>query len=357
MAMSPAEPKASEARILFLADCGPEVGGGHVMRCLALAQALTQQGAACAMLEPQAAAGVLDAFAPPELERIRTAASSRAGIVEAAVQAAEGWRAGLVFVDHYGLGKAEELRLGEGDRAVAVIDDLADRAHACRLLVDPSLGRTSDDYRNLTPADCQVLAGPDFALLAPAFGEARAAALAARRPEAKPRRLLVSLGLMDLRGITCRVLELIQPKLGDMQVDVVAGAAAPSLPALRAMADDKRRIRLHVDTRNMADLIACADIGIGAGGVSTWERAALGLPSISLILADNQRPLALELDRQGAVLAVEAWSEGFASGMDAAFERISSDGSLRARLSETSAALCDGDGAKRVAAALLRLLA
>lgn len=337
MAMSPAKPKPSPARILLLPDCGPEVGGGHVMRCLALAEALMARGAACAMLATPSVAKVLDVFAPRELDRI---------------EAADRWDADVVLVDHYRLTAEDERRLGE---TVAVIDDLADRPHACRLLIDPTLGRAEDAYAALTPAGCRVLTGPAYALLAPGFAQARISALAARRPEAAPRRLLLSLGLTDLGGITERVLRLITPQLGELQVDVAVGGAAPGLPALQTLAAEDPRIGLHVDTREMPSLIAAADVGIGAGGVSTWERATLGLPSISLVLADNQRNLARELDRRGAVLAIEA-GEGMSTALPEAFGRLLGEAGLRRRLSETSAILCDGRGAARVAEAVLALV-
>ena len=323
------------------------------MRCLALARALMARGAACAMLAPPPAAGVLEAFAPPELWRIDAPSAVARDLATTAREAAGRWAADLVFVDHYDLAGADERQLGA---PAAVIDDLADRDHACRLLVDPTLGRTADAYRSLTPADCRVLTGPEFALLAPGFAQARTAALAGRRPQDLPRRLLISLGLMDLRGITGAVLELILPLLGEVQVDVVVGSVAPSLPALRAAAGSDGRIRLHVDSRDMPGLIASADIGIGAGGVSTWERAALGLPSISVILADNQRELAGELGRRGALLAVEAWTDDLAKDLPSAFTLLIGDGATRKRLSETSAALCDGGGADRVAEAILALI-
>jgi len=353
MAMSPAKPNLSPARILFLPDCGPEVGGGHVMRCLALAEALMAEGAACAMLATPSTTRMLDAFAPQALERIAAPDPAFPALTDGAREAGARWGADVIFVDHYRLAAEAEQRLGQ---TVAVIDDLADRRHACRLLIDPTLGRTQEDYAALTPAGCRVLTGPAHALLAPRFAQARAAALGRRRPARAPRRLLLSLGLTDLGGITERVIRLIEPQLGDLNVDIVVGGGAPSLATLQGMAAGDRRIRLHVDTRDMAALIAAADIGVGAGGVSTWERATLGLPSISVVLADNQRNLARALDRRGAVLASEA-GEGLSMDLPAAFARLLGDGVLRRRLSETSASLCDGRGAARVAEAVLALVA
>jgi UDP-2,4-diacetamido-2,4,6-trideoxy-beta-L-altropyranose hydrolase len=316
MAMSPAKAKASQRRVLFLADCGPEIGGGHVMRCLSLARALTARGAACAMIATPAVARVLDAFDDKAILRLPVAEGPLHALVDAACEEVARWGADVAVVDHYGLVAEQERLLAV---PVVAIDDLADRPHACRLLIDPSLGREAEDYGALTPRGARILAGPDYALLAPAFAETRAKSLRARRPEDPPRRLLVSLGLMDLKGITGRVLHRLAPRLEGLEVEVVVGGEAQSLPWLKHLASGDPRVRLHVDTREMAALIAAADVGIGGGGSSTWERATLGLPSISLILADNQRELAFELGRRGAVLAVEARGEAFVSELPAAW--------------------------------------
>ncbi len=353
MAMSPAKPKPSPARILFLADCGPEVGGGHVMRCLALAESLMASGARCAMLATPQVAQVLDVFADQRLER--AAVTDAHELVDACVAFARDWKADALVIDHYGLAPSQELTLSEAVRAVAAIDDLADRRRHCQLLVDPTLGRDAAEYAGLTPPGTQVLTGPTHALLAPAYAAMRKSALSARRPEDPPRRLLVSLGLMDLRGVTSRVLDLILPQLSGIEVDVVVGAAAPSLPWLRRLEAREPGVRLHVDSRGMARLICTADIGIGAGGSSTWERAVLGLPSISLILADNQHSLALELARRGASLALDARGDGLSEELPEALARLIGDGDLRRRLSNISADLCDGRGAHRVAQAILAL--
>ena len=355
MAMSPADLKSSAPRVLFLADCGAEAGGGHVMRCLSLVQALQARGAVCAMVATPAVVRVLDAFADERLVRLAAPEGPLHGLVEAAREAAGQWAPSVIVVDHYRLGALHELRLSGVAGAIAVIDDLADREHACRLLVDPTLGRAAQDYAPLTPPGTPVLTGPAYALLAPAYAQACGATLRARQAEARPRRLLVSLGLMDHGGITGRVLNLIQPEVGDLELDVVVGAGAKGLPWLRHLAGLDPRMRLHVDTREMASLIAAADIGVGAGGSSTWERATLGLPSISLILAENQRGLALGLDRRGASLAVDARREGFAASLPEAFGRLLGDGELRLRLSRTSAELCDGEGALRVSEAVTGL--
>src|SRR5204863_825253 len=137
-----------------------------------------------------------------------------------------------------------------------------DRKHRCDLLVDASFGRQAGDYASLVPAGATVLTGPDHALLRPSFADARPAALAHRKG-AVGHRALGSLGLTDADGVTAKVARHLS---GLVPMDVVLGAAAPSLEAVRALPG----VILHVDAPNMAELIAQADIGIGGGGVSCW---------------------------------------------------------------------------------------
>src|SRR4051812_41418266 len=121
----------AEPRILFLADGGPEVGGGHVMRCLTLAGALAQRGARCGFVDHPGARPILEAFAGPELERLPVQELGADAIAAQAAGLAGAWD--TVVVDHYRLSAPHEERLREGGQAVVVIDDLADRPHGCDL--------------------------------------------------------------------------------------------------------------------------------------------------------------------------------------------------------------------------------
>jgi UDP-2,4-diacetamido-2,4,6-trideoxy-beta-L-altropyranose hydrolase len=324
-------------RILFFADAGEAVGGGHVMRSLTLAEALIERGATCAFIATPAAAGLLDTFARPEIERVT------------ALDDGARWRPDVLVIDHYGVGATHERALA-GLAKLAAIDDLA-REHAVDMIIDPSLGRHATNYAG--QAARVVLAGPTYALVRTAFAAAREAALARRGGE--PRRCLVSLGLTDLEGITGRIVELLLQKSGDVALDVVVGSAAPSLPALQDLAG-KGRISLHVDARDMAELVANADIAVGAGGSSVWERATLGLPTILLVLAENQQTMAEGLQSGGLALVLDPAARRFETQLTDAWRRLMGSADLRRELSERPAALCDGQGAGRVADALLAML-
>ena len=317
----------TSSRILFVCDAGPGVGGGHVMRCLTLAGALAARGAACAFVRTPEAAGILSRYAPD---------------MPLADEDAE---ADLVVLDSYRMAPAVEAVWRGRAKRLAVIDDLA-RVHDADLVLDPSFGRAEADY-----AANVVLAGPAYALVRPAFAAARAAALARRGKPA--RRCLVSLGLTDEGGITGRVAAALAG--GGLALDVVVGAGAPSLGGLQALADEGR-VTLHIDSDDMAGLIARADVCVGAGGSSVWERACLGLPTVTLILADNQRDMAMKLDAAGATIALDARWPGLEGRVAEAVGRLVADDGLRAGLSARSAEICDGLGAERVAKALLGLI-
>lgn len=324
--------------ILFAPDSGEEIGGGHVMRCLTLARALAGRGWRAAFAVGPAGRRLVEAFGWEGLEL--------APSLEAP--------ADVVVVDNYRLDATAETPLRAAGRRVAVIDDLADRPHDCDLVVDVGFGRHAEDYQGLAP-EARVLAGPTYALLRPGFAAARPGALA-RRDGRAVERALVSLGLTDLGGVTGRAVEALLPGLGDIELEVVVGATAPSLPRLRDLAEADRRVRLHVDVADIEALMSRADVAVGAGGSTTWERACLGLPSLALILADNQRAMARAFDAAGLALAVEAPGGEVALDLLVEWRRLTGDGGLRLELARRSAEICDGQGAERVADAIERLV-
>ena len=332
-------------RILFFADFGPTVGGGHVMRCLTLAQVLIGQGAECAFAATPDAMRLLDTFAPAAVERLPIPEGTPARQATPVADLARTWGAQAAVLDHYGAGPAEEVMIRTGVHRLLVLDDLR-RGHLCDLVLDPNLDRVAADYPGV-----ESLAGPAYALVRPEFAALRAQTLA-RRATATPHRLLIALGLTDVGGITARVVKAILPGLGDLQVDIVLGHGAPSLSTLALLAAHDTRLTLHVDTREMAALTAAADLAIGAGGSSVWERSSLGLPTLTLILADNQREAARALAARGAAEALEAGEGDVAVRLAA----LLADPLRLAAMSAAASALCDGQGAARVAGRLLAIL-
>ncbi|HEY8572194.1 UDP-2,4-diacetamido-2,4,6-trideoxy-beta-L-altropyranose hydrolase [Phenylobacterium sp.] len=335
-------------RILFVADAGPKVGGGHVMRSLTLARALEAKGASFAFLAPPAVSALLEAFAP-DVARLPAAATDPQALGASMIPQLFD---AFVF-DHYRLTYADQRGVA-GARPTLVIDDLADRPLSADLILDSGIARRATDYEGLHDG-ARLLLGPAYAPVRPEFAGLRERALARRGLPVQ--RVLVSMGLTDVGGVTSRVVERLRPKVGDFAFDIVLGAEAPSLSGLTRVARRDPRLQIHVDSQEMARLTLAADIGVGAAGSSLWERCVLGLPSVVVVLAENQRPAAQALAEQGAVLAVDAEADNFDAQMDRALMRLLTDADLRRSLAAASAQVCDGRGAERVADVFLRLVA
>ncbi|MFN8946266.1 MAG: UDP-2,4-diacetamido-2,4,6-trideoxy-beta-L-altropyranose hydrolase, partial [Alphaproteobacteria bacterium] len=161
---------AEPHRVAIRFDASGAVGGGHAVRCLALADRLADCGAEILLLTNAGADEVVPALA----RRHRWQAVGAGG--SAALEAVFGaWRGGadLAIVDHYGWAAADERLLRPGTRRLAVIDDLANRAHDCDLLVDQNAGRVERDYAGLVGPLVPLLVGPRFALLRQAFSTLR----------------------------------------------------------------------------------------------------------------------------------------------------------------------------------------
>ena len=195
-----------------------------------------------------------------------------------------------MIVDHYAIDERWEKLVKLSCRSVMVIDDLANRAHQCDLLLDQNLGRYCTDYANLVPLSCMTLVGPMFALLQPSFSKLRESSLERRR-KAGISSILIAMGGVDANNSTCAVLESIQkcPLPAHLTITVVIGKHAPHLKQVKDIAKYMPwNTEVLVNVSNMAELIAKSDLAIGAAGMTSWERCCLGLPTLLLVLADNQ---------------------------------------------------------------------
>jgi UDP-2,4-diacetamido-2,4,6-trideoxy-beta-L-altropyranose hydrolase len=366
-------------RLVFRVDASAAIGTGHVMRCLALARALGSAGHRCRFISRDLPGNLnhliaqeghaLDILPAPNGPAPHPSAGdpphagwagvawARDAAETAALLAADppDW----LVVDHYALDRRWEDAARPPGTRLAVIDDLADRAHAADLLVDQNLGRRARDYDGLVPEDALRLVGPSHALLRTEFGALRAAAIAARRArlhenDGAPGHILVSMGGVDLpdaTGAALRALATVGGLRGS-RVTVVMGSGAPALARVRAAAAAlPLPCEVVVDSREMAALMARADLAIGGAGVTAWERCTLGLPAVTVTMADNQTMTAAALDDAGASVSAGKAGEGLEGRLAAALRRLVPP-EARALTAEAAAAICDGAGAVRVAAVL-----
>lgn len=260
-----------------------------------------------------------------------------------------------LVVDHYSLGADWHRAVRPPLARVMVIDDLADRAHACDLLLDQNLGRVAVDYDGLVPDAAKRLIGPRYALLRPDFSAARVDSLVGRAARGgQVRDVLIAMGGTDPDNASGAVLKTLAPLLRSLRVTVVLGSGAPHLDQVRtALSDLGSEARLLTDVSDMARLMVQADLAIGAAGGTSWERCCLGLPALVLVLADNQRGGAAALDRAGAaILCGDLRQDDWRARLTAAFSACL-DATHLTSLSQAAAGLVDGEGADRVAAAMV----
>lgn len=317
------------------------------MRSLSVARALQPHGADCVFLASPEAGAILDVFAP-DIDRVDVDTVDTNSVLSAAM----GVRFDAVVFDHYGLGRAEQEAVAQG-RPTLVIDDLADRPLFADLVLDAGPDRTPADYAPFA-SSARLLLGPTYAPVRPEFAALREQAAARRGGPVG--RVLIALGLTDVGGITARVVDRLRQRTGQLAFDVVLGGDAPSLPGLKRIAAHDPRITLHIDALDMAELTLNADVAIGAGGGATWERCTLGLPSLVVVLAPNQRPAAQALLERDAVLVMDGEAADFDAGFDRAAMRLLTDAATRARLTAASLEICDGLGSDRVAQAFLEVI-
>jgi UDP-2,4-diacetamido-2,4,6-trideoxy-beta-L-altropyranose hydrolase len=332
---------------VFRADASPSVGGGHVMRCLALADVLARSGWRIGFAVGAETRQTLPVLDEAGHQIVELSTNDRLDEPAAMV---EHWPGGcdLLVVDHYGKDADFEHATRPWARRILAIDDLADRPHDCEILLDQTLGRVPEDYCSQVPAGCRLLLGSAYALLRPEFSELRRRTASARASDSMSR-IFVSLGATDPDGATATVLDGIAQSGLDVEVDVVLGASAPHLELVRHKAEQLNTIiRVHTDTRDMARLMANADLAIGAAGTSSWERCCLGLPTVMVVLAANQRAIADALSVAGAVRIVGREGAIRARDIATALTELGHDAAGRRAMAAEAAALCDGLGATRV---------
>jgi UDP-2,4-diacetamido-2,4,6-trideoxy-beta-L-altropyranose hydrolase len=332
----------------FVCAASPRIGGGHVMRCLTLAGEMKRHGA-----DIRFAVNAEALQSVPYLDQSGFQITTVASFVEP-----EAWPGvfDVIVFDSYAIDARVERAFRTKTKKIVVIDDLADRPHDCDLLIDSTWGRLNDHHQGLVPPHAQILAGPNYALLRPEFAALRPASLARRTTGEPLDRILVSFGLTDVGRITARVVRRLLGTQVKAQVDVVVGSRAESLAALEELASADHRLKLHVNANDMARLMASADLAIGAGGQTSWERCCLGLPSIIVVLADNQRASALALETAGAAEAVLGVTDADLDAIPAMVSQLSANAAARNRMAANAAKIVDGRGSSRVWDALCPLM-
>lgn len=275
-------------RIAIRADASPRIGTGHVMRCAALADEIRRRGGHVRFVSHGLPEHLMELLVQRGHEVASLggtdSASDDARLTMAAL-ADRSWD--WVVVDHYALDHSWETALRGAGKRIMVIDDLADRAHDCDLLVDQNYYSDMETrYAGKLPKHCRTALGPRYALLRQEFAGLRAAKPAHTGAAS---RILVFFGGVDAANYTARAVSALDAFHDpDLRVDVIIGLAHPARGEVE-QACGELGFHCHVQPANVAELMSQADLAIGAGGATVWERCCLGLPALTFVVAENQR--------------------------------------------------------------------
>ena len=309
-------------KVVFRVDASYQIGTGHIIRCLTLAKALKEKNTTCVficrensgdlckriegegfkVLKLQKAHNkIISDFSQTRLEHAEWLGVEQKVDAEETIQMISNsdspdW----LIVDHYGIDFEWEQRLRPHVNKIMVIDDIADRQHDCDLLLDQNFGSSKKRYEGLVPSQCIQFHGPSYALLSPSFSRLRKS-ISAR--DGRINRVLVYFGggddALEMIILTLEVFNSLDLK--DIHLDIVIPKSFENHSSLKAALLKRGNAKIFSELPDLVELISQADLSIGAGGSTTWERCCLGLPSLVISMASNQLPSCLALARDGYI--------------------------------------------------------
>ena len=352
----------------FRVDASHQIGRGHVVRCLTLARGLKERGVSSTFISR-----ILDGnlnkhirsqgfsvieLPPPnnllksicetdlthshwlEVDWKTDALQTRDALLNLQID----W----LVIDHYGLWEKWQTEVRICGAKIMVIDDLADRRHDCDLMLDQNLGSNLDLYKDLIPQNCRKLFGPEYALLRPEFAEYRAMSLA-RRNKGQIDHILINFGGGDPGNYIARTLKaLLSANIPrQVRISIIFGGLGKVKPEHQNLISAfENEIKTYGMVENIAEILTCVDLVIGAAGSSSWERCCLGVPSIIFPISFNQNRIAKSLSTLGAAIMVTEKDliNGELTRLVSSLLRIND----LHMISEKASSICNGTGLEKI---------
>jgi len=353
----------------FRVDSGFAFGTGHVKRCATLATSLRDRGVDVSFVCRRHARATLDRIRSlgfpvhelpsPPMPQLGSDSASWNGVSETqdASDTIEKLPCNLdwLIVDHYSCGHAWELAVRPYCERLAVIDDLA-RLHDCDLLIDPSWvgDATTTRYDPSSDSVTEMLLGPSYAFISSDYLAYRDNARERNEPV---KRILVYFGGSDIANLTPLTLRVLTAHaFSHLAVDVVIGSTAGNKDGMKPYGSIGERTYVHRHLPSLAPLLASADLAIGAVGGTTWERMCLGVPTIAVILADNQRQTGKSLAAADLLCLLGEANSVNGAALAAALSSLLGDPVRRQRMADECRTLVDGEGVNRIVKTMSELL-
>lgn len=342
-------------KIGIRADASPELGTGHLMRCRALARTLKRRGAEIVFFSgrlPEWLARELmsDGFRYVQLD---DRPDEQEAIINELTRETEETFDWLV-VDHYGWGEQQESAVAPHVRRLMVIDDLANRRHYCDLLLDQNdFSQAHQRYNGLVPPSARMLLGSRYALLRDEFAANREAV---KIRDGHVKTLFVCFGGSDPTNETVKALEALNDEsFADLSIHIVIGRSHSRIDQIVQKCQADPRIHLHIQSGQIAKLMAQSDLALAAGGTMTWERYCMGLPGLVIAVADNQIEIAMSGQNAGVDWYLgESWQVNESQIRSVLLEAMSNPAYVRTA-QQAAFEKVDGRGTERVADIMVKV--
>jgi len=321
-------------------------GGGHASRCLVLANALKNIGWRIYLICNET---TLTNFPYLKQNNYFISKKLNSNIAEEIKKKLN--EVDLLVIDNYSLDEKYESTCRDWARKILIIDDLANRRHACDFILDQTHNRVPKDYKNLVPKNCKYLMGSKYILLKPEFNLMRQK-IYNKNKLYKLKNIFVSFGASDPYGITKKVMLGILKAIPNVNLNVVIGYN-DNFERYEKIKNKFTNVKIFKNVPDMSKLMVNADLSFGAAGVTSWERCSLGIPSIIITTAENQNKIAYELDKCGAAKNLGWHSNIYIDKISDVIQQFSTSTSLLKKMSANSFSICDGLGVDRTVKKLL----
>lgn len=330
-------------KVAIRADASVAIGTGHIMRCLTLAEELRTRGVKvkfyCVPCEGNLVAHI----------RKKGYECIELGTADADIDDSGDW----LIVDHYQLDCAWETRMGEYFKRLLVIDDFVNRKHKCDILLNQNVSNIAEVEPQNVKTRC--LCGPQYALLRKEFLEMRRQILLGGAFKRQDNRAFIFFGGSDP---TQETLKLVKALIADpeekLYFDILVGKTNPDLISLKTMTEGITNIALQCHSESVAQLMARASVGVGSAGSTTWERLCVGLPSVLVMVADNQQTIVETVSNMQC--AVYLGKSENVSGTDFlnAIKNLMQHSNMCEEMRKSGMELVDGLGCQRVVDIMLK---
>lgn len=345
--------------IVISALATPDIGTGHLRRMISLARALQSTTGRLPRFHTSVlGAQILAASALPiSSSDILIAPDDPSQAVIGLAKHLANIRPAATLLDNYFWSEVQEALIRPHAGKLCVIDDLANRNHLADLLLDQNPRASASDYQARVPKHCRLLIGTPYCLIDQSFQDLRTAGVPTPQERTKLSPIFISLGGGDPNRDLVRLVRLCLEETS-RPLTIATGSHIADAAQLTDLAKvHEHRVELIFDSTRVAQQMNKSCYAVASGGTMTWERAVLGLPSLSLMLVDNQVEATLWAAQNGFQSALDLRPEWSDVDFVSALQHFNANPELREKYSAAALSLIDGAGSTRVAIEIQRLLA